>query len=776
MKNTKLKQHILPLLFILSYSFLLTACYSWYESKVPMTSPSTDSLNDLFDNEVEVAELLAPAQLFVSQGSDSGKIELSWSPSANATSYRIEKAIAIPAEDGTFALPSDDEYEILQKFVYATTYSDEILKNPSYNNEEYSYIYFYRVSADNISKGLESSPFVSTDLQPLLDEEGNVTEKYDLSGVTATSCCGWLLPAPDGLEAWKGKSTTEIKLTWNAVANARYYKIYRGVNSNGTNMEQIDSVLGNTTTYINTMIESEQGTEFYYKVSAQLSTGVESAFSSLALGYSLKPGAPEMPTGVKTVDSLAQSVSSIQVAWDAVNYVPTKPTLELTYSLYRTSSVDSVYTLIKNKIAPEVTSYTDSTGLKPGIYYYYYIQAIATDSATGEQIKSAFSESGPKDTSTPAVGFLLSYPSNTEVIAGSSNTELYVRWTAAIGAEIEGNSFKYNIYGSDNQDGPYDLIQTKITGTLQSDNYYQLAVAKKPFYKVSTFSETANLESTLSSPLAPCPDAPTGVVVTKNARIDGADFVANSLGVYPVKITWAKPATDNPAGYHIYRSTKPDADFRKVTTAPVQELSYIDKNETAKAGNIYYYKVVSVNILGQGKYGNNPAGDTNARGYGILTPTQLFREYNKTVMNSQKKLTLMNKSKDTDKIGSETINGDLSGTLYYEATMSIPANIIMKYTDYADFYISGDSSLGKYIIVNGNTDTKITDVGSRSGTMLKSVEITGMYRGTVAYDKVEIKGGAAGGGSYTTTTKDSSGAVVEDSFSVDWKVGEEGRK
>lgn len=160
----------------------------------------------------------------------------------------------------------------------------------------------------------------------------------------------------------------------------------------------------------------------------------------------------------------------------------------------------------------------------------------------------------------------------------------------------------------------------------------------------------------------------------------------------------------------------------------------------------------------------------------MLTPIQFFREYNKTVMGSQKKLTLMHKTPDTSKVGKETINGDISGTLYYEATMSVPANIIMKYTDYCDAYILGDSSLGKYMIVNGNTNTTISDVGKRNGTMLKSTEVTGMYQGTVVYDKVEIKGGAAGGGVYVATTKDSAGNIVENSVEIDWKVGEEGRK
>lgn len=770
MKHTTLKKLLLTL-YILHCTFYITSCYSWFEEKTALQDPSTESLKSLFDTSEIVTELAAPEQLFVSQGSSSKQISLSWSVSEGATSYRIERAIITPTEDGKFSLPSEDEYEIVQKYVYSTSYVDSILSNPSYNNEEYNNLYFYRVSADNISKGLESSPFTRSDLEPAEEDKVPNPPKKSISDITSASSCGWLLPAPKGLEAWKGKSTTEIKLTWQPVENARYYKIYRGRNSNGTNMEQIASVLGNATSYTNPVIESEQGIEFYYKITAQLADGTESAFSSLALGFSLKPGAPSAPGNVHTENSLGTNTSSITIKWDTVAYVPTKASLELTYSLYRTSSVDSVFTLVKNKIDPATTSYTDSIGLKPGIYYYYYLQSVAADDT--ERIQSAFSESGPNDTTTPAMAFLLSYPSNVEVTAAETN-KLKIRWTPSIGSEFSGITYKYNIYSCDEQDGNYTILHEKIDGTATSDGYLEYTVNKMPFYKVSTVNSSGT-ESDLSYAVAPCPDAPVNIIATKNEKLTGADFQANTLGVYPVKITWSKPVTDNPAGYHVYRSTKPDSDFRKVTTSPVSELSYIDANETAKTGTFYYYKVVSVNVLGQGKYGNNPSGDVKARGYGALTAIQFFREYNKTLINSQKKLTYMNNKDDLKKLGEETINGAISGTLYYKADSS--GTVVMTYTDYCDYYIGGDPALGKLFVMNGNTDTKIEgNLLSKNGHMQKAVEVTGMYRGTVTYNNVEIKSGAAGGGYYGVTTKNQNGEPILSDQHVDWKVGEEGRK
>ena len=136
-------------------------------------------------------------------------------------------------------------------------------------------------------------------------------------------------------------------------------------------------------------------------------------------------------------------------------------------------------------------------------------------------------------------------------------------------------------------------------------------------------------------------------------------------------------------------------------------------------------------------------------------------------MRSQKKLTLMHKPSDTDKLGKETINGDLSGTLYYDAQSSgLGAEIVMKYTDYSDYYINNDPSLGVYFNITGNTDTSSNM--SANGNMHGTVTCKGMYPGTVVYDQVEIKSGAAGGGSYVITPSGFSAVAV------DYKVRNEG--
>ena len=727
------------------------------------TTTESGSLADFLVTDETVTQLEAPSQLSVSRGEYSGKILLSWTPVSYAKSYYIERAYVLRNSDGTWSEPDETDFSCLKEHVYGTTFTDIILSDPQSDNEEYDYVYYYRIQAENIGKGYTASEF--TDFT-----------------VEQTNGAGWLFAPPKNVDAWKGKNDSQIKISWDAVDNADFYRIYRGIST--VSMERIGTTYASQREFINSVTSAEQGVEYYFKVTAVNKLGIESERSSEALGYALKEGAPIAPETVTVTNGIAKSKNSLNITWSAVSVSEES---SLTYSLYRTSSVNSVYTLIKSGLT--LNSYTDQT-VKTGIIYYYYIQSVVEKS--GETIKSAFSETG-SDSSNPAVGFLLSAPVTIEVTDGSDSTYKTVRWQPCAGASIAQSKnipLTYSIYYSEEAEGDYKtLTDTPILPALDSDEYFSYEVEKKPFYKISTWNLTDFLESSLSSAVAPMPSAPINVTASKTLYIE-ENWTANSNNVYPVKITWQKPLNDSPAGYYIYRSTKVSSAFKKLNETAVtpltgsdsEILSYIDVNESAKSGTIYYYKVVSVNSLNQGKKSNDPANDSEHKciGWGALTRDQWFREYNKTIIRSQSKLTLMHKSSDTDKLGSETISGDISGTLGYKAAISgLGARITMPYTNYSDFYISNDEALGVYFLLNGNTNT--TSDMSGSGSMDGNVVCTGMYPGTAWYDNLKIKGGAAGGGYYDVETRNLDGKVVlsnsngDSATRVDWLVGEEER-
>ena len=752
-KMTLTKKSLLPVL-ILGLSLSLTSCYSWFEEKIPMdVTNQRITLGDLLYQEPEITGLSAPTQVLVSQGTYSGTIKIHWDEVPYANSYRIERAIIEPdPTTGAYRIPDEGDFEVKSKYVYSNNFVDTILTAPGSANKEYSNRYYYRVSAENIPKGLESSEFTATN----------------------AATCGWLLSPPASIEAAKGENTEYIEIKWTAVPYANKYLVYRGEKENGLGMELLDTVAGNRLTYKNTLYSNEKGVEFFYKVCAVLSDGSQSAFTGLALGYSAKEGAPTAPTNIQVTDGNAVSKKSLTITWDKISANSSFDNVK--YAVYRTSSTDSIYTLVRNNIDGEVTSLKDESLLKTGVKYYYYVQTIATSlmqDSMGELLKSPFSKTGP-DSTSPAVGWLLSPPSNCEVIDSTDTSKYTLRWTPAVGCEEM--HYLYNIYYCETLDGEYsELVLNHEPASLGDDGYYSLDVEKKPFYRIATVNDAAGLQSDMSATVAPCPAAPINVKASKTSSLNGkiGNYNPNSNGVYPVEITWSKPNGENPYGYHIYRSTKPDSSFRKITDEPVTgDFKFIDENETARAGTYYFYKVVSLNVLMQGKNANEQNVDT--RGYGALTREQWFREYNKTIMKSQSKLTLMHKSGSTDKLGSESINGDITGTLSYNASVQgLGGRVIMHYDNYCDFWANGSQEFGKYYVLTGNTNTtaNMSANGMMDGTTTASTE--GMYPGYAIYDNVEIKGGAAAGGFYYVSTKDKNGNTILAEQKVDWTVGED---
>ena len=739
------KLFVLLTLFV---SLLVTSCYSWYEEKIDMdTKTPKINLGDLFYKEAEISSLEAPKQLIISKGIYSGTVKLHWDEVPYATSYRIERAEMEPDIDGkTYQLPDEGDFEVINKYVYSNNYSDLILASPSDSNKEYTRHYYYRVSAENIMMGFESSEFTQ---------------------VTAENS-GWLLAPPAVINAAKGENPEYIEVSWSPVSMATKYLIFRSEKSNGLGMEQLDSVTGNVTSYKNYLSQNEKGVEFYYKVCAVLDNGSQSAFTGLAMGYSAKEGAPTAPTGLQITNGKAESLDVFKLTWTAFDSAN-----KITYNLYRTSSEDSIYTLIASNISGK--EFTDTSVKKPGVKYYYYAQTIEEKTSTGEKLKSPFTKTGPDaPIAEQACGWLLSPPDNCEIVELADTTQITLRWTPSVG--YEEIDYSYNIYASDTLDGDFELLSANISKALDSDGYFSYQILRKPFYKIRTLNivEGETKQSAFSQAVAPSPQAPVNVVATKTDSLGGiSNYTANTNGVYPVKISWKAPAGETPYGYYIYRSTKPDSSFRKITDSPVTggTLYFIDENETARPGTMYYYKVVSLNILMQGK--NSNAQTPDSRGYGALTRDQWFREYNKTVKKSQSKLTLMHKA-GTGALGSEDVTGDISGTLEYVAKMDgLGARITMHYTNYAEFYVNNDKNLGVLFLLNGDTNTSanMSANGNMDGT--NTAHKSGMYPGYAKYDNLEIKGGGAGGGYYVVCVQDKNGNTVLPEGNVSWTVGEE---
>lgn len=831
-KNRLTPPHLWFCLLCLISLVAFSSCADFFQSKVDMDGTSNySSLYDLLTPSVKIEKLDPPKELFVSQGLYSNQIEISWAAVKYATSYKIERAVVKTKNpDGTWQMPSDSEFELLTSSnIYGTRYTDKIIQNPKYTSPELNFVYYYRVFAQNLSKGYgQSEYYPDYSVKKVLDEEGNETGETEVAA--DPSIYGTLLLPVSEVEASKGTSSDSITVKWNPVSNVTKYRIQKCDREEG-NYYNVKEVFASETEYTDSIDEKDQGAEFYYKVIAVNRMGQESCSSAVAMGYSLQPGAPAAPSDVKVENGLGTSKSSLTVKWSKTG--ESTGDIKYSYTLYRTSSVDSVYKLLKS----DATSpYTDSTA-KPGIYYYYFIQVVKTEGEN--RLKSAFSQSG-KESANPAYGFLLSPPASVEIddIEGSSDsTRKKIIWSPAINSadSSEAVDFKYNIYSDSEQNGFFDnMVASSISGEKDENGnlYKEIELKDDKFFIITTVNENGvDKESAKSAVVAPVPEAPKNVIASKTASFatvknaiaerkgvfDESKWKTNQNEVYPVLITWEEPDGGADGGYDVYRSSKPESGFNKINNSTVYDTFFIDSYDSAKSGIFYYYKVVSLNSLKQGRKSNSPDKDVEhkARGYGALTREQWFREYNKNIASSQKKLTLMHKASDLDKVGSEEVKGDISGTLGYNAKVAgFGAEITMPYTNYADHFIGDDSSLGIKFILNGNTDTtsnmsangnmhetvqcysKVIDVtsdasissafenlsdGTKNSIKRKGDKyyLCGMYPGYVVYNNLQIKGGAAGGGYYLVQTYEldrtnsSNGTVILEEGKVDWKVGEE---
>lgn len=121
-----------------------------------------------------------------------------------------------------------------------------------------------------------------------------------------------------------------------------------------------------------------------------------------------------------------------------------------------------------------------------------------------------------------------------------------------------------------------------------------------------------------------------------------------------------------------------------------------------------------------------------------------FIEYLNAINKTQKRLVLMNKKGALAKLGEETIEGLISGTLNYKAKIKgFGAVITITYTNYSD---------EDGWIFNGQIITKSNMGGN--GPMEGIVTVEGNIPGKVYYEKAELVKGAPGKGTYGIEKED----------------------
>ncbi|MBM4115874.1 MAG: hypothetical protein FJ252_08385, partial [Phycisphaerae bacterium] len=326
--------------------------------------------------------LPAPVSVAASDGTSTAHVRVTWNAVPSATGYRIRRAAAGGAFSDIATLSA------------VTTYND--------TSASPGVVFQYAVAAS-------TSAGVSIVSEP---DSGHRQ-----------------LSAPINVQATDGSFTEHVQVTWNALAGAASYELFRAVGS--ATPEPLASV-GSVTSFSDAT--AAPGVTYSYSVRG-IGVAGPSATSASNTGFrQLSP-----PTSVAATDGTLGS--GVAISWD-VSAGATG------YRLFRSlASAGSTGTPAQIAVVGAVGTYLDSTAI-PGTAYLYSLRATGAPSGS----LSAFSVSDG--------GFrLLGAPTNVNASDGQFVDRVALSWTASTGAA------SYQVFRSDSE-AP---LATAVVGTTYND-------------------------------------------------------------------------------------------------------------------------------------------------------------------------------------------------------------------------------------------------------------------------------------------------------------------
>jgi basic membrane lipoprotein Med (substrate-binding protein (PBP1-ABC) superfamily)/fibronectin type 3 domain-containing protein len=161
-----------------------------------------------------------------------------------------------------------------------------------------------------------------------------------------------ILVPPANVRASDGTFTDKVQVTWDAVAGATSYRVFRAASETGTK-----SLLGTLSASPANDIVASPGVTYYYWVKA-CNGAICSDFGAFDTGWRMV----SPPANVQASDGAF--TDKVQVTWNAA-------TGALSYRVYRATSPTGSKTLLGS---PAAFPYND-TGATPGTSYYYWVKS-----------------------------------------------------------------------------------------------------------------------------------------------------------------------------------------------------------------------------------------------------------------------------------------------------------------------------------------------------------------------------------------------------------------
>lgn len=353
------------------------------------------------------------------------------------------------------------------------------------------------------------------------------------------------LAAPKLVSAKQVSGTTNLKLTWKAVDDAKGYCVYR--KTSGTGWKLLKKISGaGTLSYVDKACTA--GTTYVYTVRAyQTKNGSE------VLGSYNKSGIAGIVLKAPTLVSVTPGADAITIEWKPLSYASG-------YYVYGWDSEDGWYEVAKVS-GKNVSLYKD-TECSIGDPQYYTVSAYKK---VGNKIYE-----GNKNRNK--IGTIVMEASKSVSATSTKISEITVNWTQVSG--VDG----YRVYRSTNG-GSWSRIAT-ISGYLNTSyKDTDVTLDTNYCYKVRAWRYVDGTKY--------WSDYTTGKMITM--KIPMPELIsAKTKSTNSVEIKWK--TVSGVYGYRVYRKTQGSATWnRLVTLTGKNTSSYIDT--TAVTGETYIYTV-----------------------------------------------------------------------------------------------------------------------------------------------------------------------------------------
>lgn len=363
--------------------------------------------------------------------------------------------------------------------------------------------------------------------------------------------------APTGVSATDGATCVDVTVSWNAVAGAIEYQVFRNTTNNSGSATQIATAPASP--YVDAAVAP--GSTYFYWIKTVDACG-PGGFSTSDSGFAAT--VPAAPTGVSATDG--SSCSAVNVSWNASAGATA-------YEIWRNTVNDSgTASLIGNDTA---SPFADSSAT-PGVTYFYWLRASSVCGGSGFSL----SDAGSRATAPGA-------PTGVSASDGTSCSVVTVSWSAVGGAtgyqvwrNTVNNSATATLIGTDTA-SPYD-DGSAAAGTT----YYYWVVATNACGGGAFSTPDTGFRSSGSAP-----PPPTNVSASDRTY---CDFV---------RVTWN--ASSGATSYEVWRGTSRNSSSASLigtdTASPFDDLS-------AVPGTRYYYWVKAKNACGTSGFSNRDAG------------------------------------------------------------------------------------------------------------------------------------------------------------------------